>query len=323
MEIRTKYQYTYFLEPFIMDSKKYDNYIYNLLDNKRYNFKIFNKDTNFDVYNYFSNSNKEFIFPTFAWEKEEIKEFIKGSTLKKQKMIQDFPCLIFEYNIGQNIQGKIGDEGGTFFKIVKIEIICFKPNICFINIKTHVEDSDLLSDIMKFNQQFENVKINLDTKIKIQVDEFSEMKNITDILKDITGEYGIPYKKLDSKLFSYSYICIDSLHWNEQKQFDNIENEFKQFFTNEQPDLYTNWKYTVYGFSKLRGMLFTSGIEPFYFTHLPYKYETIYLYLMILAFYQRIMVGEIPEERIFFCDKMSTSSNTNNIMQMWLDTFGV
>ena len=41
MELKTKYQYTYFIHPYIVDNKKYNKYILKLLKDKRCELKIF------------------------------------------------------------------------------------------------------------------------------------------------------------------------------------------------------------------------------------------------------------------------------------------
>ena len=40
----TKYQYTYFIHPYIIDENKYDKYIYKLLKDKKCSYKIFEKE---------------------------------------------------------------------------------------------------------------------------------------------------------------------------------------------------------------------------------------------------------------------------------------
>ena len=36
MELMTKYEYTYFIYPYIIDEKKYNSYLQKLLKNKKY-----------------------------------------------------------------------------------------------------------------------------------------------------------------------------------------------------------------------------------------------------------------------------------------------
>ena len=40
MNLKTKYQYTYFIHPYIIDKSRYDKYILKLLKDKKCEFKI-------------------------------------------------------------------------------------------------------------------------------------------------------------------------------------------------------------------------------------------------------------------------------------------
>ena len=44
VELKTKYQYTYFIYPYLVDEKKYDKYILKLFKNKKCKFQIFEKE---------------------------------------------------------------------------------------------------------------------------------------------------------------------------------------------------------------------------------------------------------------------------------------
>ena len=57
----------------------------------------------------------------------------------KAAILAKDPCTIFEYNIKKDIQGKTEERNGIFFKIPKMEIICFNTGICFLCIKTNIE----------------------------------------------------------------------------------------------------------------------------------------------------------------------------------------
>ena len=43
------------------------------------------------------------------------------------------------HGIKKDIQGKTAERNGIFFKIPKVEIICFNTGICFLCIKTNIE----------------------------------------------------------------------------------------------------------------------------------------------------------------------------------------
>ena len=44
MELKNKYQYTYFIYPYVVDENKYEEYILKLLKNKKCELKIFQKE---------------------------------------------------------------------------------------------------------------------------------------------------------------------------------------------------------------------------------------------------------------------------------------
>ena len=53
MELKTNYQYTYFIHPFVIRDGKYANYLLKLLKDKNCNLKIFQKEKDLKVYRYF------------------------------------------------------------------------------------------------------------------------------------------------------------------------------------------------------------------------------------------------------------------------------
>ena len=75
MELKTKYQYTYFIYPYIIDENNYTNYMYKLLKNKKCKLKIFEQEKYPGMYNYFLPRIQEYMFWTFDLRKNRIKEF--------------------------------------------------------------------------------------------------------------------------------------------------------------------------------------------------------------------------------------------------------
>ena len=57
----------------------------------------------------------------------------------------------------KDIQGK-NQEKGIFFKIQKLELICFNTGICFLIMKTNIENSKSFSDILNFNYKFRDIR---------------------------------------------------------------------------------------------------------------------------------------------------------------------
>lgn len=148
-------------------------------------------------------------------------------------MFKNLPCTMFEYKIGEDAQAKTGEEDGIFFKIDKIEVICFKTGICFLVMKTNIEDTDKFSDLLNFNVKFRaiNSEIQEYRNIKIQTSTFGDIKSLTDLIKEITGTSDFS-KKFDidiNRFLTYSYVCLDQEYWNENRQFGEIEKEFYKY----------------------------------------------------------------------------------------------
>ena len=49
MELKTNYQYTYFIHPFVVAENKYQKYILNLIKDKRFTLKVFQKNKDIDL----------------------------------------------------------------------------------------------------------------------------------------------------------------------------------------------------------------------------------------------------------------------------------
>ena len=175
---------------------------------------------------------------------------------------------MFEYNLEQALQGKAGEEEGIFFKIQKIEVICFNTGICFLAIKTNIEDSNAFSDILNFNYKFRDIysefkELKEYENIRLQTTTFSDVKEIDNLIKEITGNVA-DVKELDinsNRFLTYAYTCIDQADWNETKQFKDIEFEFfkyanifpssyKSNFDKQHMEILAKWKFIQTGFTK-------------------------------------------------------------------------
>ena len=60
MEEKVRYQYSYFIYPFVI--KNYENYIYSLLKNKKIKLDLFEKEKDIELYTYFHVNIKEYFF---------------------------------------------------------------------------------------------------------------------------------------------------------------------------------------------------------------------------------------------------------------------
>ena len=320
----TKYQYTYFIHPYIIDDTKYDKYIFKLLKDKKCTYKTFEKEKDLDIYNFFLPIIRSFLFPSFELRGEKLREFNSSKIEEKKKKISKDTVAYFTYNFAEDIQGKVGTENGIFFKIEEIEIICFNTGICFFTMKTHLENTNKFMDLLNFNYRFKGINSEFASlkdyeNIKIQTDTFKDMKDITELITQITGISTKPKAKntnnneeiLNSQFYTYSYVCLETSNWNEKTDFLNIENDFLKF-ANVLPSDYNSdfdkaniehnlhiierLKYVKTTVSNMSSNIMCSGIDTYNYTKLPYEYENQYFYLYILSLYKKIFLMKLNYE---------------------------
>lgn len=314
MELNINYQYTYFIYPYAIEIDKYKKYITSMIKNKKYHLKFFDSFKDIELYNYFSPSIKENAFQDFSFTKEKINAFYRLNKANQYNILEEQNCIMFEYNLSEELQGKIEEKDGIFFKILKVEIICFKTGICFLLLKTNIEETNKFSDLLDFNYKFSN--INLESKklakiekIKIQTDAFSNIKELSEIISDIIG------KKIDNKqididedmFLTHSYVCIDSKNWNKDDDFKNIENEFIKLSNLSPSSTSINVDYekltmlTDSSYLKIRinhkgCFLICSSTDKDNYTKIPNLYENQYLYTYLIALHQRYYLKKLNKE---------------------------
>ncbi len=321
MELKVKYQYTYFIKPFLIKENKYERYLLNLLNNKHYKLKLFEKERDLNIYSYFIQNTREYFFPSFTFNKENIKELEKMKNSMKAAILSKFHCNVFQYNFDSEIQGKISDEQGIFFNISKIELMCFDTGICFLLIKTYVENTEKFSDLLNYNYKFKDInsdfiKLKDYTNIKIQTDKFNNMNEISEFIDSIIGvnNKSSNLKNIDlynKRFFVYEYCCIDQEYWNKEEDFENIKTDFLKFshvlsnnnivdfnskeFSNTIQTM-EQFNYSRFGFTKQSASLMTSNLDINNYTKLPFEYENEYLYTLLICLYQRIYLKKLENE---------------------------
>lgn len=321
MELKTKYQYTYFIQPYIVDETKYSKYILKLFKDKKCKFRIFEKEKDLEIYNYFMPHIRSFSFPTFEYRYEKLKDFNNLSVEARARIVSKHNMACFDYNLENDIQGKIGKENGIFFSIEKIQIICFNTGICFLAIKTHIEDTNDFEDLLDFNYRFKTINTEFSSlkdyeNINIQTDAFTNIKDISELIYQITGTYkrkvtGTTQEFGDSGFYSYSYVCIESDKWNEKNSLLYIENDFYKFanalprnylsdFNSENIEqnlhIIDKFKYSKISLTKTCANVFCSGIDTFNYTKLPYQYENEYFYTYIINLYQKMFLKKLNSD---------------------------
>lgn len=314
MELKINYQYTYFIHPFVIKQSKYQKYILKLLKDKKCKLKRFEKEKDLKMYKYFTPKTREFLFSNFSFTNAKYEKLNELPLETQSAVLAKYPSIMFEYVINRDIQGKAGEGKGIFFKIRKVEIICFNTGLCFLCMKTNIEDDPTFADVLNFNYKFRDIKqdngtLNNYDKINIQTDCFSSIDKITDFIKNITGS-NIEAIKLDintERFQTYSYLCIDQAAWNIDNSFEKIEHNFLKFAKILPADNSTNlneekisslakWKYTKMGITKQGITLFASSTDINNYTILPTEFEQQYLYTYIFELYKKIYLKKLIVE---------------------------
>ena len=309
MELKMKYHYSYFIYPYIIKENNYRKYIQRLLRNSKYTPKFFARERELSIFNYFLPSIREYMFKTFGFA-NKTKEFRdKLDNELRENMFKTSPCTMFEYNLGLDAQAKTDDEGGIFFKIQKIEVICFESGICFLAIKTNIEDTDRFSDILNFNLKFRDINsdvVGRYNNIKIQTSTFGDIKKLSEIIKEITGD-SQDSEKLDvdiNRFLTYSYVCLDQEYWSNKNDFYEIEKEFFKYanvlnsefnssFDNDRLKVISLGDYIKLGITNSGVNLLTSSINTVNYTNLPFEFENEYFYTYIFALYQKFYFSKL------------------------------
>ena len=74
MELKTNYQYTYFIHPFVIKDGKYQKYILKMLKDKNCSLKIFQKEKDLKMYQYFLPKTREFLFSSFSFGNTKLRK---------------------------------------------------------------------------------------------------------------------------------------------------------------------------------------------------------------------------------------------------------
>ncbi len=316
MERKTKYQYSYFIYPYIIEQKKYDKYLLKLLKDKHCKLKMWEKEKDLNVYTYFLPNVREYLFWSFDYDAEKRRKLKELDIDIKSVLLSKYPCTMFEYTLGEKVQGKVGEKNGIFFDIQKMEIICFKTGVCFIVLKTIIEGENNFSDVLNFNYKFRDINSEFVylkdyENIRIQTNSLKDIKELSTIIKSITG----PNKDAkemnleEERFLTYSYACLEQTNWNKEEDFINLQEEFIKF-SNILPSSYqVNYseqrykeqileplKYTKMGFTKQGTVLLTSDIYTENYTKLPFTYEQEYLYTYLLTLYKKIYLKKMNLE---------------------------
>lgn len=320
MELKTVYQYTYFVYPFIIKKERYRDFCGKILKTTdEWSFHIHDYSGKTGAYEYFLPYVKKFLFPTLYWNKEKVEQFNNAGFKKKLDMISGLSSINFKYNLHSDSCCKFSGEGMNVV-IDTIEMACFDRGICFLIIKTRLDSEKTLhlSDVLNFNHKFRTINPRYMKKKKtegliLNSMDFRKLEDLSTFIENLlNGFEDVHWDNVYfDKLFTYSYVCLDAEAWNEEKKLDSFINEFYKFqyvlpadygssFASGHKDMaqntYSRWKYAIYGFTRESGVFLSSNIEKFNSTKLPAYFENIYSYILLLAFYQRIALLLFSQE---------------------------
>ena len=314
MELKTKYQYTYFIYPYVIKESKYTRYLLRLLKDENCKMRIFRKEKDLSLYSYFSHRARNYMFSSFNLSKTKLAKLEELPLDTKVAILAKNPCTIFEYTIKKDIQGKVTEKNGIFFKIPKIEIICFNTGICFLCIKTNIEESNKFSDLLNFNYKFRDINqefgnMNNYDNIRVQTDCFDDVKYFKEFIENLTGP-ATESMKLDidtERFLTFSYVCIDQENWNNVNEFDKIRSNYMKYlnilpndnnvdYSKEDMKVISKWKYAKLGVTKQGVTLFSSSCDMNNYTVFPQEFEEQYLYTYILSMYTKIYLTKINLE---------------------------
>ena len=321
MSLKAKYQYTHFIYPFVVENKKYQSFIASLLKKeKTWNIKIDVQQSDEELYNFFLPYMRKFLFPTLFWSKDFVKQYKNMSIFQKSFTASKMSSVAFEYNLANIKTGSVSGKqyGAIHFDISNIRLICFEPGVCFLDIKTEIdEDEDTIefNKILDFNHYFRNLTpraiSTITSKSLIKGKNIDSVESITAFIKSvISGFETTDLEKIYyDKMFTYSYVCVDG--WEKESDFEKMQNDFYKFqyvinskssavfntnFSKLKEDSYSRWKYSMFGFSRESGVVFVSDKEKYNITRMPYNFEKTYFYMLLLAFYQRISLINFSQD---------------------------
>lgn len=314
MDFKMKYQYTYFIYPYLMEERKYRNYLYTLLKNPNCRLKLFDRKKDVGIDTYFLPELKEKMFWSLEKKPSEIKELESMDKKMQATMLSKEPCNIFEYTLEGDVPGKIGEEGGIFFDITKVEIICFDTGVCFLLLKTALTENQNFSDVLNFNYKFRDINSKAEHSkqyeaIKIQTGKLNNMQSFSEFIKKMTGR-NLKAKQINidtDRLITYSYACLNQASWNENTDMHLLEKEFEKFrmvrpAREQMEDVFLkdactyHEKYLYYGFSNNTTVLLTCDNNIKNYTTLPFQFENEQLYHFIFNLYKKVYLKKLNYE---------------------------
>ena len=115
LELKTRYQYTYFIYPYVVEEKDYNKYLLRLLKDKNCTMKKFDIAKDMSIYQNFLPNIRKFMFWSFNYTKQQMRELEGLDNELKANIISNSIIVQYEY-IGLKHSSEVFD-----IKIIKIK----------------------------------------------------------------------------------------------------------------------------------------------------------------------------------------------------------
>ena len=116
MELKMKYHYSYFVYPYVIKEKSYNKYIQRLLKSSKFKAKFFVREKSHSIYNFFLPTIRGYMFKSFDLAERYSKTSNSTYDKLKENIFKSNPCVVFEYNLGKDIQAKAGNDNRNIFQ---------------------------------------------------------------------------------------------------------------------------------------------------------------------------------------------------------------
>lgn len=302
MEGKVRYQYSYFIYPFTVEN--YETYLQSLLLDKKWKLELPQKEKDIELYTYFLPTIRDYFLPSMDWEERQKKQWEEISVKGKAKKLGQMGACYFSYELEQQIHGKMG-QGDLFFTIDTIQIVCTKPNNCFLLVKTHIENVENIEQVLDFNYKFREINLVPETlksheKICIQTTQFEATKEVQELIQELTNQEKITLP------YVHSYVCMDSEDWNSPSDFERLQSYYKKYIhlkpkqANDIPAI-TEYEVMDSDYIKMAvtqegNFIMASSIQNENYTKLPYLFEKQYLYTYLIRMQQKERLGNCFEQ---------------------------
>ena len=327
MKEKYKYQYSYFILPFVYNME-YEKYIEKLVKSKKVKTRIFEQVKDLEIYSFFKEEILKNIFYTI-----DKNEWASKTEQEKIMFLTKKDVAIFSYDFFKDevkVKNEDSEINGINFNYEGAELFVFKTGIAIIVLKTVITDTKDLGDVLDFNCRFktlisdESVIKKLDN-IQLNMNEGYSIIKFKNLLKNFILENAKNDKKSINNFYTFSYLCVDNMVWNEttdEKEISKILYKYMRVFTstydtdaliseNMITKILDELKYTKIAVSKVSSVLISSGVDPYNFTILPRRYETQMLYTYIIALYQKKYLEKLNTE-IAMSDRHKKFKEFNN-----------